>query len=220
MSKHKLARFEECRTFPNLIQAGYFELLQKYPLRGKWAQNYFRNNNPIILELGCGKGEYTLALARKNEGTNFIGIDNKGARLWRGCRTALDEGLTNVAFFRTRIEQIEQLFAPNEISSIWITFPDPHPRESRSEKRLTSPRFLDHYINILQPGSVVHLKTDDLHLYEYTIKVIHEKQMQLILFTPDLYRDALLDEASMVQTFYEKNFITQGKTIKYLRFRI
>ncbi|HSW68411.1 MAG TPA: tRNA (guanosine(46)-N7)-methyltransferase TrmB [Bacteroidales bacterium] len=220
MSKNKLARFEESRNFPNLIQAGYFELIQKYHLRGNWAQNHFHNSNPIVLELGCGKGEYTLALARKNADANYIGIDNKGARLWRGCRTAIEDGVSNVAFFRTRIEQIEQIFAPNEISGIWITFPDPHPQNSKSEKRLTSPRFLEHYRNILVPESIIHLKTDELQLFEYTLNVIKEKRMQLLFHSFDLYNEATFEEASLVQTFYEKSFLAQGKKIKYLRFRI
>jgi tRNA (guanine-N7-)-methyltransferase len=220
LAKNKLERFEECKTFPNLIQAGYFDLLKDYPLKGKWSEKYFENNHPIVLELGCGKGEYTVALAEKNNQINYIGIDNKGARLWRGCKNSIAKNLSNVCFIRTRIEQIERLFAREEISEIWITFPDPQPRSSRESKRLTSPRFLSHYKNILKPASIIHLKTDNTGLFEYTLETISQEGHELLFHSFDLYGLNLEDAASSVQTFYEKMFLEQGIPIKYLRFRL
>jgi tRNA (guanine-N7-)-methyltransferase len=220
LAKNKLERFEECKTFPNLIQAGYFDLLKDYPLKGNWAEKYFNNNNPIILELGCGKGEYTVSLAEKNNHINYIGIDNKGARLWRGCKIAIEKNLHNVCFIRTRIELIERFFGQGEISEIWITFPDPQPRSSRERKRLTSPRFLAHYKNILKPESIIHLKTDNTGLFEYTLETVSEQGHDLLFHSFDLYGLNLEDDASSVQTFYEKIFLEQGIKIKYLRFRL
>jgi len=219
LAKRKLERFEECKTFPNLIQAGYFDLLSDYPLKGNWASKYFHNDHPIVLELGCGKGEYTVSLAEKDRKKNYIGIDNKGARLWRGCKNALEKNLNNVCFIRTRIELIERFFAPGEISEIWITFPDPQPG-SRERKRLTSPRFLAHYQNILKPGSTIHLKTDNTPLFEYTLETIKEQGHRLLFHSFDLYGMNLNDDASSVQTFYEKMFLEQGIGIKYLRFAL
>lgn len=220
LAKNKLERFEECKTFPNLIQAGYFDVLKDYPLKGNWAAKYFENQQPIVLELGCGKGEYTVALAEKNKHSNYIGIDNKGARLWRGCKNAIARNLQNVCFIRTRIELIERFFAPGEINEIWITFPDPQPRNSREKKRLTSPRFLAHYKKILKPGSIIHLKTDNTGLFEYTLDTIREQGHELIFHSFDLYNLNLEDDASSVQTFYEKMFLEQEIKIKYLRFRL
>jgi tRNA (guanine-N7-)-methyltransferase len=220
LAKNKLGRFEECKTFHNLIQAGYYDLLDDHPLRGKWAEKYFGNQHPIILELGCGKGEYTLSLAEKNSDHNFIGIDNKGARLWRGCKNAIEKELQNVCFIRTRIELIERFFALNEVSGIWITFPDPQPRGSKESKRLTSPRFLSHYKYILKPNSIIHLKTDNTGLFEYTLETIQEHGHTLLFHTFDLYGLNMTDQASSVQTFYEKMFLEQGEKIKYLRFRL
>jgi tRNA (guanine-N7-)-methyltransferase len=220
LSKRKLERFEECKTFPNLIQAGFFDLMKDYPHKGNWASKFFNNNYPITLELGCGKGEYTLALAKKNREKNFIGIDNKGARLWRGCKNALEQQLGNVGFIRTKIELIERFFAPGEISEIWITFPDPQPRSSRELKRLTSPRFLKHYAAIMKPGSIIHLKTDNTPLFEYTLEVIREHGHKLLFHSFDLYGLDLEDDASSVQTFYEQMFLAQDMKIKYLRFSL
>jgi tRNA (guanine-N7-)-methyltransferase len=220
LSKRKLERFEECKTFPNLIQAGFFDLMEDYPLKGNWASKFFSNNYPITLELGCGKGEYTLALAKKNPEKNFIGIDNKGARLWRGCKNALEQQLGNVGFIRTKIELIERFFAPGEISEIWITFPDPQPRSSRELKRLTSPRFLKHYAAILNPGSIIHLKTDNTPLFEYTLEVVRDYGHELLFHSFDLYGLDLEDDASSVQTFYEQMFLAQDMKIKYLRFSL
>lgn len=187
-------------------------------MKGNWRKDYFKNDNPIVLELGCGKGEYTVNLAIQNPSINYIGIDSKGARLWRGCRNSIDNQLDNVAFVRTHIEQIEQLFAPGEISEIWITFPDPQLRKER--KRLTCPRFLKHYRNILATDSLIHLKTDNIPLYDYTLRVIRSAGHKLLFHTNDLYGDDVQDVASSIQTFYEKMFLEQGMKITYLRFRL
>jgi tRNA (guanine-N7-)-methyltransferase len=220
LAKNKLEKFRECKTFTNLIQVGYFDLLKDYPLKGHWAKKYFRNQNPIVLELGCGKGEYTVSLAERTKDKNFIGIDNKGARLWRGCKTALEKNLANVCFIRTRIELIERLFASNEISEIWLTFPDPQPRNSKENKRLTSPRYLTHYKNIMVPEGIIHLKTDNTALFEYTLETIEKHKHSLLFHSFDLYGLNLNDEASSIQTFYEKMFLEQSVNIKYLRFKL
>ncbi len=218
MTKRKLERFEECKSFTNLFQFGFFDLKDDFRLKGKWNKEYFGNENPIVLELGCGKGDYTVSLGRRNADKNYIGIDSKGARLWRGCRTAIDEGLGNVAFIRSHIEWIERLFAPGEVSELWITFPDPQPRKPR--KRLTSPRFLDHYSGVLKPTGNIHLKTDNYSLYAYTLEVIYDLGHSLHYDTPDLYNNPPRNEATEIQTFYEKMFLCQGVKITYLRFSL
>ncbi|MCR4828805.1 MAG: tRNA (guanosine(46)-N7)-methyltransferase TrmB, partial [Bacteroidales bacterium] len=226
MAKHKLARFAENLTFPNLFQVS-FEYLQEHGFewRGRWNA-FFGNNNPIVLELGCGKGEYTIALARENPDHNHIGVDIKGARLWRGAKTSNEEHMGNVAFVRTRIELISSFFAPGEVSEIWVTFPDPQPKKPM--KRLTSERFLERYRQILAPGSPVHLKTDSQELYEYTLnEVVLDSGYKLLYATNDLYGqhddgsgDNSLRMARQVQTFYESMFLKEGKSITYLKFEI
>jgi len=219
VAKKKQKRFDESKSFPNYFQPQYKEIINGFPLKGKWNQNFFKNNNPICLELGCGKGEYTIALAQKYPNRNFIGIDIKGARLWRGCKTSIEEKMQNVAFIRAKIELIEHFFEKKEISEIWITHPDPQPRKSRAKKRLTSPRFLNRYLNILKENSIIHLKTDDTSLYKYTLAVAKENKHKILFETPDLYSLNPQEEDVMItQTFYEKIFLEEGKKIKYLRF--
>lgn len=219
MGKDKLRRFEENKTFSNLFQADFCDVAQEdYALKGKWASHVFKNDRPIILELGCGKGEYTLALARRNPSLNYMGVDIKGARLWRGAKTALNESLPNVAFLRTRIELIDRFFAPNEIAEIWITFPDPQPK--RENKRLTCPRFLERYLTFLQPSALIHLKTDSRELHDYTVETAQTlPQFRLEFANPDIYKEGPLPESDIlsVQTFYEAQFRAQGKPITYLR---
>ena len=186
MGKHKLARFAENLTFPNLFQVS-FEYLEEHGFewRGRWNE-FFGNDNPIVLELGCGKGEYTIALARENAARNYIGVDIKGARLWRGAKTSNEEQMKNVAFIRTRIEMIASFFAKDEVSEIWITFPDPQPKKPM--KRLTSERFLGHYREMLRPGGPIHLKTDSRELYDYTMdEVIAPAGYEVEFSTADLY---------------------------------
>jgi tRNA (guanine-N7-)-methyltransferase len=225
MGHHKLERFAENLTFPNLFQVSY-EMLkeQGFALRGKW-NSFFGNDNPITLELGCGKGDYTVTLARIHPDRNYIGVDIKGARLWRGAKTSNEEQMRNVAFVRTRIELIEQFFAPEEVSEIWITFPDPQPK--KEHKRLTCERFLSYYKNFLRLGAPIHLKTDSQELYEYTLnEVIPAGGYRVEYATSDLYalpaaehpEIPSLTEAQMTQTFYERMFLAEGMPITYLKF--
>jgi tRNA (guanine-N7-)-methyltransferase len=225
MGHHKLERFAENLTFPNLFLVSY-EMLkeQGFALRGKW-NSFFGNDNPITLELGCGKGDYTVALALIHPDRNYIGVDIKGARLWRGAKTSNEEQMRNVAFVRTRIELIEQFFAPDEVSEIWITFPDP--QSKKENKRLTCERFLSYYKNFLRLGAPIHLKTDSQELYEYTLnEVIPAGGYRVEYATSDLYalpaaehpEIPSLTEAQMTQTFYERMFLAEGMPITYLKF--
>ncbi len=218
MGHHKLQRFAENLTFPNLFQVGFEQLEQEgFALKSKWAE-HFGNGNPITLELGCGKGDYTLALARIHPERNYIGVDIKGARLWRGAKTAVEEPLTNVAFIRTRIELIDRFFAPGEVSEIWITFCDPQLK--KPNKRLTAPRFLDTYSRFLAPQSVMHLKTDSQELYDYTLnEVLPTRNVEIIASTDNLYNSGYEGEAKLTQTFYERMFLAEGKPITYIQWR-
>ena len=218
MGHHKLQRFAENLTFPNLFQVGYEQLEHEgFALRGHWA-GHFGSSNPITLELGCGKGDYTLALARIHPDRNYIGVDIKGARLWRGAKTAVEEPLANVAFIRTRIEMIDRFFAEGEVSEIWITFCDPQPK--KPNKRLTAPRFLDTYARFLVPQSVMHLKTDSQELYDYTLnEVLPTRKVEIVDSTNDLYNSDYEGEAKLTQTFYEKMFLAEGKPITYIKWK-
>jgi tRNA (guanine-N7-)-methyltransferase len=217
MTKRKLQRFAENYTFPNMFQPSFQELLDGFTWKGNW-KGFFGNDNPIILELGCGKGDYTVGLARVNPDKNYIGIDLKGARMWRGCKQSQEENLKNVAFIRNHVQNIRQFFAPGEVSEIWITFPDPQPRESREHKRLTAPRFLNIYRQVLVEQGLLHLKTDNQELFDYSLGVIAEYQHILHYATHDLYREEGQEVAKMVQTFYEQMFLAEGKSICYAEF--
>ncbi|MBP5535581.1 MAG: tRNA (guanosine(46)-N7)-methyltransferase TrmB [Bacteroidales bacterium] len=219
MPKHKLKRFAENLTFDNLFQVSY-EMLEKEPFkhRGHWRE-YFGNDAPLCLELGCGKGEYTINLARIHPDRNYIGVDIKGARLWRGAKTATEEQMPNVAFIRTRIELIERFFAQDEVDEIWITFPDPQPKKPK--KRLTSECFISRYKKFMRPGGTIHLKTDSQELYDYTLnEVIPENGYTVVFNTPDLYSTQYDGEAKLTQTFYESMWLAQGKAITYIQFKI
>lgn len=224
MPKKKLQRFAEIRTFPNVFEPSLEEIRNgNYFMKEKWHSEFFRNNNPIVLELGCGKGEYTVGLAENYPQKNFIGIDIKGARIWRGAKTSVEKKLDNVAFLRTRIEFIESFFSPGEVEEIWITFPDPQPQKPRERKRLTSLRFLNLYKKFLSPDGVIHLKTDNIGLYEYTLKVIHENNFPLMEFTEDLYSFPEIAQhpgATSIKTHYESIFLEKGLKICYLKFML
>ena len=231
MAKHKLRQFAEIESFENVLhQIQRSDKLDEFETKGKWNEHHFKNNQSICLELGCGKGEYTVGLAKNHPYKNFIGVDLKGNRIWRGAKTALENKMKNVAFLRTRIENIESCFAPNEVDEIWITFPDPQPQKSRIKKRLTSPPFLDRYKKILSSTGVIHLKTDNAPLYEYTLEVIKELDLKLLLHTADLYSmlhstapENLKNyppETFSIQTFYEKKFSDMGFKICYIKFQL
>jgi len=206
-------------TFDHVVQASFDEVFKKdYKLKGKWAKEFFKNNNPIILELGCGKGEYSVGLAKQNPNINYIGIDIKGARMWRGAKTALEEGIKNVGFIRTRIGLINSFFAPEEISEVWVTFPDPQPK--KYYKRLTSTRFLGYYQKLLKNSGIVNLKTDSAELYEYTNKVVDLNKLEILVNTNDLYNSGIADNILSIKTFYEQQFLDQGKPITYIKFKL
>ncbi len=221
-SKNKLKRFQENETFSNLFQPSREELLSDtFSLKGRWQQDYFKNDKPIVLELGCGKGEYSLGLSERFPDKNFIGIDIKGARIWRGAKTALQEKRNNIAFIRMQIELIEQVFAPGEVSEIWITFPDPQIKYKRTKHRLTNLEFLQRYKNILTPDGLIHLKTDSEFLHGYTIGLLQGSGHEILYAHHDIYINTYApEEVVSIQTFYEKQFLAQGKPITYLKFKL
>lgn len=220
MGKNKLRRFAENETFACLVQSEWGDVFGiEHPLKGHWGADFWRNDRPIVLEIGCGRGEYTIGLARREADKNFIGIDIKGARLWRGAKTATEEGLSNAAFLRTRVEVIESFFAPSEVDEIWITFSDPQLRKPR--KRLTAAMFLNRYMRFLKPGGVVHLKTDSVHLYQYTKTLVEANGIVPEIACTDVYATTgLPDEVQAIQTTYEGRFLDEGLAINYLRFRM
>lgn len=217
---NKLERFAEMKTFSNVVQASYNEIFNKnHELKGKWNSGFFTNNNPLVLELGCGKGEYTVNLAQYYPEKNFIGMEIKGARIWKGAKMAIQANLKNVAFIRTRIDFIRSFFSENEVNEIWITFPDPQPKKAK--KRLTSPCFLNLYKPLLdKENAIIHLKTDNRDLYEYTLDVIKINNLNLIRHTSDLYQSDCLDEITSIKTFYEQLFLKEGKLITYIEFTL
>ncbi len=218
-SKDKLKRFAENETFACLLQPRTDEVLRcDHPIKGNWGRDMFHNDNPIVLELGCGRGEYTVALAEKFPQKNFIGIDIKGARLWRGAKYATEHGMPNVAFLRTRIEFIESLFAAGEVSEIWVTFADP--QEKKPRKRLTSPLFLNRYASFLAPGGIIHLKTDTRLLHFYTEELCHQNGMTVLASDDDIYGHGIADEILSIKTFYESSFLSKGIAITYLAFKL
>lgn len=221
-SKNKLKRFRENETFPNVIQPSREELTDsEFKLKGKWREKFFKNDNPIVLELGCGKGEYSVALAQRNPEKNFLGIDIKGARFWRGAKTALEENLGNVGFIRSQIELIDLLFAENEIEEIWITFPDPQIKYKRTKHRLTNTEFLQKYKKILKPDGIVRLKTDSEFMHGYTLGLLHGEGHEVLHANHDVYKnDYSPKEVIDIQTFYEKQYLEKGKPITYIEFKI
>lgn len=219
-SKNKLKRFKENENFSNVIQPTREEVVTNcLDLKGNWNAK-FGNDYPIVLELGCGKGEYTIGLARRNPNVNYIGIDIKGARFWRGAKTAIEEGMSNVYFVRTQIELVDQLFDTHEVSQIWITFPDPQIKYKRTKHRMTNEVFLERYKKILSTDGVVHLKTDSEFMHGYTLGLCHGKNLEVQYANHNVYKNEGAPlEVIEIQTFYEKQYLEQGKPITYMRFR-
>ncbi len=219
-SKNKLKRFKENETFTNVVQPTREEIINKsLPYYGQWSKTFFKNDNPITLELGCGKGEYTVELARQNPDRNFIGIDIKGARFWRGAKTALEHNIPNVLFIRTQIELVDLIFVDNEIDEIWITFPDPQKKWKRTKHRMTNPDFLNKYNKILQPNGTVHLKTDSEFMHAYTLGILEGLGYNIIYAHHDIYVNHEAPKNVVgIQTFYESQYLKQNKPITYLKF--
>jgi tRNA (guanine-N7-)-methyltransferase len=221
-SKNKLKRFKENETFTNVFQPTREEVVgDQFPLKGKWSSDFFKNDNPIVLELGCGKGEYSVGLAERFPEKNFIGIDIKGARFWRGAKTAVESGMNNVAFVRTQIELINHIFAENEVSEIWITFPDPQIKYKRTKHRMTNAEFLDRYKKILKPSGLMHLKTDSEFMHGYTLGLLHGLGHEVIYANHNIYKnEGAPAEVTGIQTFYESQYLEVNKPITYIKFRI
>lgn len=220
-SKNKLKRFKENETFHNVIQPTREEVLSdSLKLKGNWHKR-FGNNNPIVLELGCGKGEYTVGLAERYPNKNFIGIDIKGARFWRGAKTAIEDGLPNTCFIRTQIELISAVFNENEVSEIWITFPDPQIKYKRTKHRLTNLAFLEKYKSILHDNGIVHLKTDSEFMHGYTLGLLHGAGHEVLYANHDVYhQEGAPEEVMNIQTFYENQYLEKNKAITYIQFKI
>lgn len=221
-SKNKLRRFRENETFGNVFQPTRDELVESaFDLKGFWDEKVFKNEHPLVLELGCGKGEYSIALAKRNPNKNFIGIDIKGARFWRGAKTAVQEEIDNVAFLRTQIELIDHAFAENEVDEIWITFPDPQIKYKRTKHRMTNLEFLERYKKILKPDGIVHLKTDSEFMHGYTLGLLHGAGHEVLYANHNVYKqEGSPDEVTSIQTHYESIYLEKNKAITYIRFKI
>jgi tRNA (guanine-N7-)-methyltransferase len=221
LGKNKLARWTELDSFDNVIQPEIGEVSGKdHPIKGRWNKEIFKNGNPLVLELGCGKGEYSVGLATRFPEKNFIGVDIKGARMWRGAKTSNEKKMPNIAFLRTRIEFINSFFTTDEVDEIWVTFPDPHPGLRNSNKRLTSPWFLNMYRQFLRNNGIIHLKTDNKELYKYTKTVVENNGLEIDYNTDDLYSTEVSDEILSIRTHYEQIFLKAGLKITYIRFRL
>jgi tRNA (guanine-N7-)-methyltransferase len=216
MSRKKLVRFAQNEVNPNVVQAGKPIFDQ---IKGQWNAVQFSNDQPLIVELACGRGEFTLGLGRQYPNQNFIGVDIKGSRIWKGSSSASAEGIHTVAFLRTQIQQLQDFFAPGEISELWITFPDPFPRDGDEKRRLTSPKFLEMYKQLVKAGGLIHFKTDNTGLYEYTDLVLKDRpDCQIHFNTADFYESELRDAHHGIKTRYEKIFSDKGEKIKYIQF--
>ena len=218
----KIERWKEMETFPHVLQAKFEEVFNNnHSNKGKWQKEVLKNNNPIVLELGCGRGEYSVGLAKHFPEKNFIGIDIKGARIWKGAKQAQDNGLKNVAFVRTRIDQINRFFDLTDgVSEIWITFPDPQLRESKEKKRLTSPPFLNRYRQFSTPGTTINLKTDSIEFFEYTLDFIQSESLSIQTISRDVAADFPNDPVLGIRTFYETMWLKEGKKIHYIKFTL
>lgn len=223
LAKNKIRQWAELNGYPHVVQSTEGELLHTdHVMKGKWHPEFFKNNNPIILELGCGKGEYTVGLAKRYPEKNFIGVDIKGHRMWDGAKTVFDQKILNAGFLRTRMEFIVSFFAEHEVEEIWLTFSDPEPL--KPQKRLSSPQYIDRYKKFLKPGGTIHLKTDSAILYDSTLEMAKENNYKILFSSNDLYGKAISEidsttqEILSIRTHYEKIFMNKGKTIKYLKF--
>ncbi len=217
MGKNKLAKFANMEEYPHVFQYPFAVLQEKgFEMKGKWNELFFKNDNPIILELGCGKGEYTVGLAKLYPENNFVGVDIKGARMWSGAKQSLEEGLSNVAFLRTHIELLTNFFEQGEISEIWITFPDP--QMNKVNRRMTSTRFMKLYGQLLKPDGVIHLKSDSNFMFTYTSEMVELNNLKVLFKTDDLYHSDLVDDVLTIKTFYEQQWIARGLNIKYIKF--
>lgn len=217
VGKNKLQKFDDMAEYPHVFQFPFAALQEKgFDMKGHWGERFFKNNNPIVLELGCGKGEYTVGLGKLYPEKNFIGVDIKGARMWSGAKEALEAEMTNVAFLRTSIELISQFFAPGEVAEIWITFPDPQMK--KVNKRLTSTRFMRMYREILSGEGIIHLKTDSNFMYTYTTEMVKANHYPVLFSNNDLYHSGLVDTILSIKTYYEQQWLDRGLNIKYIKF--
>ena len=219
MGKGKLQKFADMREYPNVVEH-HFSIADAtpFPMKGGWGKEFFGNDNPIVIELGCGRGEYTVGLARRYPDKNFIGVDIKGARMWTGATEAIREGLKNVGFLRTNIEIIDHFFAPGEVSEIWLTFPDPQMK--KHTKRLTSSLFLERYRSIMAPDGIVHLKSDSNFMFTYTRYITEVNKLQVLSCIEDIYANGEAEEPLDIKTYYEQQWLSRGINIKYISFRL
>ena len=219
MGKGKLQKFADMREYPNVVEH-HFSIADAtpFPMKGSWGKEFFGNDNPIVIELGCGRGEYTVGLARRYPDKNFIGVDIKGARMWTGATEAIREGLKNVGFLRTNIEIIDHFFAPGEVSEIWLTFPDPQMK--KRTKRLTSSLFLERYRSIMAPDGIVHLKSDSNFMFTYTRYITEVNKLQVLSCIEDIYANGEAEEPLDIKTYYEQQWLSRGINIKYISFRL
>ena len=218
MGKNKLSKFADMERFDNVLQVTFHELKHNdHSIKGNWGETFFKNDNPIVLELGCGKGEYTIGLAKIDSSKNYIGIDIKGSRMWKGAKFATENGLNNVGFLRTHIEMVQQFFAPSEVSEIWLTFPDPQMKKTR--KRLTSTRFIELYRQFLKPGGIVHLKCDSNFQYQYTCEMVKANNFEIVTNNDNIYIQDHIDPVLEIKTYYEKQWLARDIEIKYISFK-
>ncbi len=220
MPKNKRAKYKAIKSFQNVFEIPYSSAQEDFKYKGKWHKDFFKNDYPIVLELGCGKGEYSVALAQRYPEKNFIGVDIKGDRLYKGAVDAIEKELPNVAFIRSQIQFVTSFFVPNEVDEIWLTFPDPQLQKPRHRKRLTAPEFLKKYSNIIRKNGIVHLKTDNTELFEFTIDVVKNMNQKMLCVNDDIYALPAPEEVTGIKTYYEELFAAKGEKIKYLSFAL